>query len=60
MIKSYIKNDRKDWDLYLGCMGVVYRFSVYEFIGVIFNFIMLGREVCIFFEIVFGSKIRGD
>lgn len=60
MIKSYIKNDRKDWDLYLGCMGAAYRSSVHESTGVTPNLIMLGREVRIPSEIVFGSKTRGD
>ena len=43
--KSYIRNDKTDWDLHLGCLGAAYRSSVHETTGVTPNLLMLGREV---------------
>lgn len=52
MIKSYIKEDRTEWDLYLGCLGAAYRSSVHESTGVSPNLLMLGREVRIPSEVI--------
>ena len=60
MIKSYIKDDRTDWDLYLGCLGAAYRSSIHESTGISPNLLMLGREVRIPTEIIFGSRTRDD
>lgn len=56
MIKSYIKDDKTEWDLYLGCLAAVYRSNVHETTGLTPNLLMLGREVRIPSEIVFDSK----
>lgn len=56
MIKSYIKDDKTEWDLYLGCLGAAYRSSVHESTGLTPNLQMQGREVRVPSEIIFGSK----
>ena len=58
MIKSYIKEDKTEWDLYLGCLGAAYRSSIHESTGLTPNLLMLGREVRLPSEIIFGSKTR--
>ena len=58
MIKSYIKEDKTEWDLYLGCLGAAYRSSIHESTGLTPNLLMLGREVRLPSEIIFGSKMR--
>ena len=54
MIRSYLK-DQEDWDLNLGCLASAYRASPNETTGVTPNLLMLGKEVRIPAEIVFGS-----
>lgn len=56
MIKIYIKDDKTEWDLYLGCFGAAYRSSVHETTGLTPNLLMLEREVRVPSEIIFGSK----
>jgi hypothetical protein len=56
MIKSYIKDDHTEWDLYLGCLASAYRSSVHEATGLTPNLLILGREVRISSEVVTGSK----
>ena len=58
MIKSYIKEDTTERDLYLGCLGAAYRFSVYESTGLTPNLLMIVEEVRLPCEIIFGSKMR--
>lgn len=57
MIKTYI--DSNDWDLNLGCMWRLID-PVFMSPLVLPNVIMLGSEVRIRSEVVFGSKTKGD
>ena len=54
MIRSYLK-DQEDWDLNLGCLASAYIASPNETTGVTPYLLMLGREVRMPAEIVFGS-----
>lgn len=45
MIKSYIRGEQRDWDLYLGCLSGAYRATQHESTGLTPNLLMLGREV---------------
>lgn len=55
MIKSYIKGKQLDWDLNLGCLAAAYRATPQESTGLTPNLLMLGREVRLPAEIMFGS-----
>ena len=56
MIKAYLKGQETDWDLYLGCLAAAYRSTPQESTGLTPNLIMLGREVRLPSEIVFGNR----
>lgn len=56
MIKIYIKDDKTEWDLYIGCFGAAYSASVHETTGLTPNLLMLETEVRVPSEIIFGSK----
>ena len=58
MIKSYIKEDTTERDLYLGCLGAAHSSSVYESTGLTPNLLMIVEEVRLPCEIIFGSKMR--
>lgn len=45
MIKSYIRGEQRDWDLYLGCLSGAYHATQHESTGLTPNLLMLGREV---------------
>ena len=55
MIKAYLKGQDREWDRNLGCLAAAYRSSQHESTGVSPNLLMLGREVRIPAEIMFGS-----
>lgn len=55
MIKIYIKDDKTEWDLYLGVLEL-HTDSVHETTGLTHNLLMLEREVRVSSEIIFGSK----
>ena len=55
MIKAYLKGQDREWDRNLGCLATAYRSSQHESTGVSPNLLMLGREVRIPAEIMFGS-----
>jgi hypothetical protein len=52
MITSFIKDDKTEWDLYLGCLGAAYRSSVHGSTGLTPNLLMLGRQVRIPSEVI--------
>lgn len=56
MIKAYLKGQQLDWDRRLGCLAAAYRATVNESTGLSPNLIMLGREVRLPAEIMFGSR----
>ena len=45
MIKSYIKDDQRDWNKYLCCLAAAYRAAQHETTGFSPNQLMLGREI---------------
>lgn len=53
MFSVYVDEYYKDWDVYLLYVMMVYRFVEYEIMGFILNFLMFGREVVIFFDIMY-------
>lgn len=55
MIKAYLRGEQKDWDLYLGCLAGAYRSTPNESTKITPNLLMMGREVRLPAELVFGS-----
>ena len=55
MIKAYLKGQQRDWDLNLGCLSAAYRATPQESTGLTPNLLMLGREVRLPAEVMFGS-----
>ena len=55
MVKAYLKGEQVEWDLYLGCLAAAYRATVQEATGLTPNLLMLGREVRLPAEVMFGS-----
>lgn len=55
MIKSFLKGQQREWDTQLGCLAAAYRATVNESTGMTPNLLMLGREVRLPVELMFGS-----
>ena len=55
MIKAYLKGEDDNWDRHLGCLAAAYRASRHESSNMTPNMLMLGREVRLPAEIMFGS-----
>jgi hypothetical protein len=55
MIKAYLKGEQREWDRHLGCLAAAYRATPHESTGVTPNLLMLGREVRLPAEVMFGS-----
>jgi hypothetical protein len=55
MIKAYIKDEQTYWDRFLGCLARAYRSTVQESTGLTPNLIMIGREVRLPAEVMFGN-----
>ena len=55
MVKAYLCGEQKDWDLYLGCLAGAYRATPNESTKLTPNLLMMGREVRLPAELVFGS-----
>lgn len=55
MIKVYLKGQQTEWDLFLGCLAGAYRSSTHQSTGFTPNMLMLGKEIRLPTEIVFGS-----
>ena len=60
MIKAYLKTEQTDWDLHLGCLAAAYRATPHESTGLTPNMLMLGREVRLPAEIMFGKHNTDD
>ena len=56
MIKAYLKGQQRNWDLNLGCLAGAFRATPQESTSLTPNLVMLGREVCLPHEVVFGSS----
>ncbi len=55
MIKSYLRGEQENWDLNLGCLAAAYRATPHESNGLTPNLLMLGREVRLPAELVYGG-----
>lgn len=55
MIRAYLKGQQREWDRQLGCLAAAYRATPHEGTGLTPNLLMLGREVRLPAEIMFGS-----
>ena len=55
MVKAYLKGEQTNWDRNLGCLAVAHRASQHESTGLTPNLLMLGREVQLPSEVMFGS-----
>ena len=60
MIKAYLKGQQREWDRNLGCLAAAYRATVHESTGLTPNLLMLGREVRLPAEVMFGSSTNRD
>lgn len=58
MLRAYLKGEQTDWDLHLGCLAAAYRATPHESTGLTPNLVMLGREVRLPAELMFGSIAR--
>jgi transposase InsO family protein len=56
MIRAYLKGEQRDWDLNLGCLTAAYRATVNESTGFTPNMLMLGKEVRMPGEVIYGTK----
>ncbi len=55
MVKAYLKGEQTEWDKNLGCLAAAYRATPNESTGLSPNLLMLGREVRLPAEVMFGS-----
>ncbi|KAK3085543.1 hypothetical protein FSP39_005031 [Pinctada imbricata] len=55
MIRAYIREEETEWDLNLDCLAAAYRATPCASTGLSPNFLMLGREVCLPVDIIFGQ-----
>ena len=55
MVKAYLRGSQKDWNLNLGCLAWAYRATPNEATKLTPNLLMMGREVRLPAELVFGS-----
>ncbi len=55
MIKAYLQGEQAEWDQNLGCLAAAYRATPNKGTGLSPNMLMLGREVRLPAEVMFGS-----
>ena len=60
MIKAYLRGEQENWDLNLGCLAAAYRACPHESTGLSPNLLMLGREVRIPSELVYGGQCNNN
>ncbi len=60
MIKAYLRGEQSDWDLNLGCLAAAYRATPHSSTGLTPNLVMLGRQVRLPVELMFGSQTRHE
>lgn len=60
MIRAYLKGEQMDWDIILGCLAAAYRATSQESTGLTPNLLMLGKEVRLPAELMFGSVVNGQ
>ncbi|CAC5411488.1 unnamed protein product [Mytilus coruscus] len=60
MIRAYLKGRQTDWEINLGCLVAAYRATPHESTGLTPNLLMLGKEVRLPAELMFGSVFNGQ
>ena len=60
MIKAYLRGEQENWDLNLGCLAAAYRACPHDSTGLSPNMLMLGREVRIPSELIYGGQSNND
>ena len=55
MIRAYLKGQQREWNRHTGCLAAAYRATPHESNGLTANMLMLGREVRLPGEVLFGS-----
>ena len=55
MISKFVSKNQKDWDLYLPYLMMAYRSSVHDTMGEAPCFMMMGREVTLPIDLIFGK-----
>ena len=60
MVRAYLKGQQREWDRNLGCLAAAYRASPHEATGFTPNLLMMGREVRVPAEVMFGSSTKGE
>lgn len=60
MIKAYLCGEQENWDLNLGCLAVAYRACPHESTGLSPNLLMLGCELRIPSEFLYGGQCNND
>ena len=55
MVKAYLKGQQTGWDKHLGCLAAAYRATMHESTGLTPNMLMMGREVRLPAELMFGK-----
>jgi hypothetical protein len=55
MIKAFLRGQQREWDRNLGCLAAAYRATPQDSTGMTPNLLMLGREVRLPAEVMFGS-----
>ena len=60
MIKAYLKGEQTNWDKYFGCLAGAYRATVQDSTGLTPNLLMLGREVRLPVEVMYGTKTTSE
>lgn len=56
MIRSYLKGQQREWDRHLGCLAAAYRATPHEATSMTPNMLMLGKEVRLPAQVMFGSN----
>ena len=57
MIKAYLYEEQKEWDLHLGCLARAYRATPNESTRLTPNLLTIGREVRLSAELVFVPNL---
>ena len=59
MLSVFVSKHQKDWDVYLSFLAMAYRSSQHESTGYSPNRLMLGREISLPVDLLFGPPIDG-
>ncbi|KAH3887973.1 hypothetical protein DPMN_011995 [Dreissena polymorpha] len=55
MVRAFLVGEQDAWDENLGCLAGAYRCTIQESTRLSPNMLVLGREVCMPAEVIFGS-----